>query len=580
MSPRRSAVVPLAERIEALDAARDALAEVAPAEQLEQADAVLERIDARQALSAEHTVVGFFGATGSGKSSLVNALVGQAVTRAAVQRPTTSQPVAAIAGPLGADALLDWLEVAERHELDADGPLQQAAAPAPRRGVLGRRARESDAEAGAMPGLVILDLPDLDSIELSNRRVAERLTALVDVIVWVTDPQKYADDVLHHDFVVPFASHDAVTLAVLNQIDLIRPHERQGVLDSLQGLLRRDGLESAPVFGVSAMTGEGLDVLRTRLVEIARGHEAVAERHRADVRVAAGALREAADPAGLPRSISPEAQRRLEDSLAAAARIEPVADAVGRAYRHRAGGEVGWPLLRWIGRMRPDPLARLHLGGPVGGRKGREDEAALPGARTSLPEADAATAARSSQGLRGFADAVSAGGSDPWRAEVRRAARSRDADLPDALDQVVARAGLSERTRSWWWPVLNVLQWLALATWVVGLGWLALNAILAYFQLPPTPMPIIRDLWIPVPLPTALVAIGIGAGVLLAVLGGVISAFASRWHRRRALRLLRSRVAVVARTHVLEPVQETLDRADRAATDLATAAGAAPSRRV
>ena len=44
MSPRRSAVVPLAERIEALDAARDALAEVAPAEQLEQEK--IARIDA------------------------------------------------------------------------------------------------------------------------------------------------------------------------------------------------------------------------------------------------------------------------------------------------------------------------------------------------------------------------------------------------------------------------------------------------------------------------------------------------------------------------------------------------------
>ena len=82
----------------------------------------------------------------------------------------------------------------------------------------------------------------------------------VDVIVWVTDPQKYADDVLHHDFVVPFASHDAVTLAVLNQIDLIRPAEREPVLDSLRALLR-----PGDIVLVKSSNGAGLRWLGERL---------------------------------------------------------------------------------------------------------------------------------------------------------------------------------------------------------------------------------------------------------------------------------------------------------------------------
>ena len=54
-------------------------------------DALLGRARARRSLSPEFTVVGVFGATGSGKSSLVNALVGADVARTHVRRPTTSQ---------------------------------------------------------------------------------------------------------------------------------------------------------------------------------------------------------------------------------------------------------------------------------------------------------------------------------------------------------------------------------------------------------------------------------------------------------------------------------------------------------
>jgi hypothetical protein len=163
---------------------------------------------------------------------------------------------------------------------------------------------------------------------------------------------------------------------------------------------------------------------------------------------------------------------------------------------------------------------------------------------------------------------------------VRRSARSREDELPDALDQAVVGADLSRRTRGWWWPVLDVLQWLAMAAWVVGLGWLVLNAALAFFQVPAPPMPMIRELWVPIPLPTALIVLGVGAGILLAVLGGAIAALVSRIHAARARRLLRSRVRAVAADLVVGPVQERLDAARRSATDLAEASGDAPPRRV
>ncbi|MFE5775808.1 GTPase [Brachybacterium sp. NPDC056505] len=569
----------LAERRDALVRARDDLEDIAPSDALAATGEMLERLDARTALSAEHTVIGFFGATGSGKSSLMNTLVGREISPAAVRRPTTRDPHAAVLDPAGADALLDWLEVSDRHEVH-DGPLHDALARAAaeadgRAGKAGRAAGAGRTTGdGPAAGMVLLDLPDLDSVQDAHRDIAERMTGMVDVLVWVTDPQKYADRVLHRDFVEPFAGHDAVTLVLLNQIDTVREDERESVRASLEQIVRRDGLEHAPVLAVSAETGAGLADVRSRFAAVAQAREAIAVRRRADLWEAAVGLRTAADPSGLPGRVPSAAERSLEDALGAAARIDPVAEAVGKAYRHRADARSGWPVVRWLRRVRPDPLARLHLGAD-GSRGAQEAEA-----RSSLPAPDAATSARASGGLRGFADTVSRDGSDPWRAAVRRSARSREDELPDALDQAVVGADLSRRTRGWWWPVLDVLQWLAMAAWVVGLGWLVLNAILGFFQVPAPPMPMIRELWVPFPLPTALIVLGVGTGILLAVLGGALAALVSRLHAARARRLLRVRVRVVAAELVVDPVQSTLEAARRSATDLAAASGDAPPQRV
>src|SRR5699024_7527562 len=279
-----------------------------------------------------------------------------------------------------------------------------------------------------------------------------------------------ADAVIHQEFVRPFAGHDAVTVLVLNQVDRLRADERGPVLDSLAQLARADGLDRAPVLATSASTGEGIEALREHLGQIARAQDA-------------------ADPAGMAERPAPADVDALVEDLATAARVGPVARAVGASYRFRAARRVGWPPVRWARRLRPDPLSRLGIG------QGRDAEGLE---RTSLPEPDAAARARASGGVRRFADAASAGGSDPWRAAVRGAARSREERLPDALDQAVAGADLRARATSWWWPVLDVLQWLALLTWVVGLGWLALSARLAFLGMPPPPLPVVGGVWVPI----------------------------------------------------------------------------------
>ena len=558
MSRRRDRTAPLHERLEALERALAALDGIAPGPAVDSTRELLARIDHRRALSAEHTVIGLFGATGSGKSSLLNALVGRDIARAAVRRPTTSAPLAAVLGDAGSEALLDWLEVEERHALAEDSALARAAADPSR----GRRARR--AEGSAVPGVVLLDLPDLDSVASAHRDIAERMTGMVDVIVWVTDPQKYADALLHHEFVRPFAGHDAVTVLVLNQADRLRQGELESVLASLARIARADGLQDAPVLATSAETGDGVAELREHLLGIARSREASIQRHRADVRGAAEDLRRAADPAGMAERAAPAAVDELVDDLAQAAHVEPVSRAVGASYRHRAARRVGWPPLRWARGLRPDPLGRLGIGRA-------RDGAGLE--RTSLPAPDAAAAARASSGLRRFADEASAGGTDPWRAAVRAAARSGEATLPDALDQAVAGADLHAGRTSWWWRVLDVLQWLALLVGVVGLGWLGLNAALAFLGVPPPPMPMVEDLWIPIPLPTVMLVLAIAAGILLGVAGGAIAALTGARHRRRARRVLTARVRETAHELVVEPVDATLALAASSARDLAVAHG-------
>ncbi|MGP9693995.1 dynamin family protein [Brachybacterium sp. AOP25-B2-12] len=563
----------LAERVEALTRAVDGIEGIVGTRGLDEARAVIARAQGRAALSIEHTVVGFLGATGSGKSSLLNAVVGAEIARAAVRRPTTSEPLAAVLGAPGSEALLDWIDVPERHLLDDSGvPLEQAlleAARAPRRGLL----RRTETPAAPVPGLVLLDLPDLDSVAAAHRRIAERMAGLVDVLVWVTDPQKYADDLLHHEFVEALAAHDATTLVVLNQVDRIADRDRQAVLASLTELVRADGLEAAPVLGVSAATGEGIEDLRERCTALAVRHDAAAQRVRTDVREAALRIRDDAPVGTLPADVRPADVRALTADLGAAARVGPVADAVAASYRHRAARHVGWPMVRWLGRLRPDPLGRLGIGRTASSRAVGTETEEVQTSRTSLPAPDAATAARASGGLRRFAESTSEGASDPWRAAVRRAARSHEDALPDALDQAVAGADLRARTRPWWWHVLSVIQWLALALVVAGLGWLVLLAVLGFLQVPAPPMPMVEGLWIPVPLPTALLVLGLGIGVLVATAGTLIAALAATAARRRARRVLEARVAEVAERLVVAPVEDVLDLARDVATDLSLAAG-------
>ena len=537
MSPRTRTAPTLSERITGLATATDIAEGRLDAAVVQQARQTLDRAGQRRALSADHTVVGFFGATGSGKSSLFNAVVGQELARTAARRPTTSAPLAAVWGDEGSQPLLDWLDVAERHVV---GP------------ALSVTSGHGRGAATTTGGLVLLDLPDFDSVTREHREIVQRMVGLVDVVVWVVDPQKYADAVLHQDFVQPLSRHGAVTMVVLNQADRLAERDVPTVLGSLRELLAQDGLpatgSSAPA-AVSARTGEGVGALRTRIHEVAAGRAAAGARLEADVVHAAQNLARAAGE-GDPHGIDKDASERLTAGLARAAGIDMVADAAARSYRLRAGRHTGWIATRWLSRFRKDPLKRLHIE--------THDRHSDPGVhRTSLPPMNAAQKASADSAVRGFADQVSHGAGEPWRRSVRGAARRHEERLPDALDQAVARTKFSARTSSWWWIVFDVLQWLAMAVTVLGLLWLLGLFLADYFQLQLPPPPTVEGF--PLPVPTLMVVAGVVLALFLALTGAVLASLASRARASRVRRRLLRSVREAAAEAVEAPVRAELD---------------------
>ncbi|MHA7303904.1 GTPase [Arthrobacter sp. TMN-49] len=489
---------------------------------LEQLFGVLERASSRRSLSADHTVVGFFGATGSGKSSLFNAVAGTDAARVAVRRPTTSEPLAMVWGPEGSAPLLDWLEVADRRE----------GAPVP----------SLVDDAG---GLVLLDLPDFDSVQLRNREIVERLAGQVDVLVWVVDPQKYADAAIHNEFIRPFSAHAAVTLVVLNQVDKLAPHEVKPVLASLTAILDSDGLGTVKVQAVSAVSAVGVPELRQRIATVVKAKAAQNARLAADVAVAAEKLAQAAG-GGDAAGVHQQDRKQLAAGLAGAVHLESIARAVRTSYSLDASKRTGWPATRWLTRFRRDPLRRLSL---------RRTDAPEVN-RTSLPPAGAAELARIDSSVRDFADAASTGASGPWRAAIRTAARSNLQELPDALDQAVASTDLKANARPWWWQVFSVIQWLALLVAVSGLLWLGAVAALGYFQFPVPETPKVEG-WA---VPTLMVLTGVVLGIFLAITSKFMALAGGKRRAALARRRLSDSVASVSQTLVEEPTEAEIAR--------------------
>jgi GTP-binding protein EngB required for normal cell division len=471
---------------------------------LKDAESLLRRSGERMRMSGQHTVVALAGGTGSGKSSLFNALAGATFSPPGVTRPTTRHAHACVWGMEGAAPLLDWLSVQRRH----------------------RYARASALDDGEtiLTGLLLLDLPDHDSVVSGSAAMVDRLVKMTDMLVWVLDPLKYADASVHQRYLMPLAGHASVTTVVLNQSDTLPPDQAADCEADLRRLLDAEGLPDTQVLMTSAATGAGLDELRAELgrvvaarnaandriaadidllldrFEAYSGDQVPGTRHRELVTLAEPAAEQAnaesngygqepakppweeaedwtpwAEPETQPASASrppwedatPDGRVADRKDLAGYVPVGP-ATVLTAAFTRAAGVAAVTEALHGI-RMR---TANRYVGWPPALLAAR-----LRGHLTRSPEQIPAPQAQRSDidnAVTEFADELGGSLPEPWARTVRVAARSRAGEAQAALGTAVSRALPDRGKVTGWWRLVAIAQWLLMLLIVAGVAWICL----------------------------------------------------------------------------------------------------------
>lgn len=180
----------------------------------------------------EALYVGILGGTGVGKSMLIDALAGETISGFSDTRPFTDRAVV------------------YRHR-DRDRGLEKVS----------QHIREQDAvhDVDVVRNLILLDMPDFDSVERDNRRAVLEILPELDSIVWVVSPEKYADAVFY-DLVRSSHKHQDSFTFVLNKADQLidKGHSDEHfklkeVLGDLTFRLKHEaGVEQPRLFSLSA----------------------------------------------------------------------------------------------------------------------------------------------------------------------------------------------------------------------------------------------------------------------------------------------------------------------------------------
>jgi GTP-binding protein EngB required for normal cell division len=475
--------------------------------------------DAKERLGFEGSayVLAFVGGTGVGKSSLLNALAGTTVSAASPRRPTTGAPVAWVAESARAETepLLRWLDV--------------------------RDLRTHDTRAFA--DVAILDLPDVDSTTPEHRARVEELLPRVDAVVWIADPEKYQDALLHDDYLRRWAPRLGRQLVVLNKADRVGA-DSERLREHLARSLRAEGIEQVGVAVTSATGDGGTRELRDFIASGIEAKRVASERIEAEAR---DAVLDLATRAGVLSDASPlvapdRRARVIADVTREAGAVVDLAGlerqavaATRLAARPRGAGPLG-PITTFVyratGRDRvvADPEGYL--------RRWRE--------RGSL--------ARVGEPVRALVSDLLPRVPAPARPRI---ATLVDADalrerLAAALDAAVAtRISEVRPPTSPVWSVIGALQYLVTAGLLfVGL-WLA-AVFLLHAPFASVDVPVLG----PVPTPIVALALLLAAGFILArLLGAHAGMVGRRWARRlRAdlTRELETRLADVLLTPLAE----------------------------
>ena len=509
---------------DAIDAARELGLDVL------EADATRDLARERLRFPGSTYVLALVGGTGVGKSSLLNAIAGMTVSRVAARRPATEEPVA-------------WVPRAARDEL---GPLLEWV------GV--RELREHDDPRAA--GVAILDLPDLDSIVPAHRAKVAELLPRIDAVVWVADPEKYQDAVLHDDYMRRWMPRLERQVVVVNKSDRLGTEDAERIRRDLAAALPADR-GAIEVISSSAAGGEaGIERLRAWIAGGADAKRIVAERIAAEARAAIRELAERAGVASGAGELVPAAQRAtaLRDMTGEALALldmrgleRQAVSATRLAARPRGAGPLG-PLTafvyRWSGRasVKADPAAYL--------RRWRERGTL---ARVTQPlrllVAKALTAAPPT--LRPGVAAIF----DP---------RAVDAQIASALDRAAAMP-LGPAPTSLAWVLIGFSQYIVTAVLIFAALWIAIIAF-GRVDISTVVLPLLGA----VPTPLLLLAGALAAGYILARLLGAHAYWLGRRWAGRMRRMI---------TDELEPRLDVAAIAPLSAIDAARARIAAAHTR-
>jgi energy-coupling factor transporter ATP-binding protein EcfA2 len=383
------------------------------------------------------------GSTGAGKSTLVNTLVGDDVTKAGWLRPTTRGPVL-VCSPGDLPWFAEDRILPELSRTTGDGSQG------------GGGTLHVVAHPRVPSGVALLDAPDIDSVVAQNRQLANQLLAAADLWIFCTSAARYADavpwDLLHT------AQQRSTALAVV--LNRVPPEGIREIGGHLAEMLDENGLGRAALFAIpeTPMAGENerlpenvVAALRAWLTRLAGDAEARSEVIRTTLDGALQSMRQRVSAVA----------REVDDQLATAALLRDEADThYADALREfedgiRSGSVLrGEVLARWQEFVGTGEFTR-NLENRIGRIRDRVT-AFLTGRSAPTEAVEQALESSLETLLRSAADSAAERTVDAWR--VRPAGRALLADrnwLAHSSDEF--RPTLEREVRAWQGRVLKLV---------------------------------------------------------------------------------------------------------------------------